>query len=102
YFSGDLKPGPRNPFKKNLCLKNGGARCPHRAVARRAGDSPPCLAVHGERKRTPPRIGRELGPRTGPLAAEWDRLPACQPRTGKMPVPLSEVHGKPPTVSKSR
>src|SRR5439155_15337871 len=25
---------------------------------------------------------------------KWDRLPACQPRTGKMPVPLSEVHGK--------
>src|SRR5204862_6338314 len=40
--------------------KNGSARCPHRAAARRAGDSPPHLAVRG--KGTPPKIGRELGP----------------------------------------
>src|SRR5436309_8657038 len=55
---------------------------------------PAAYPVHGER--TPPKIGRELRPRTGPPAAEWDRLPACQPRTGRMPVPLFEVHGKPP------
>ena len=43
---------------------------------------------------SPPLGDVSWGHETGP--AEWDRLPACQSRTGRMPVPLSEVHGKPP------
>src|SRR5438477_10762288 len=53
------------------------------------GRRPGEVLVHG--KGESPNFGRESGPRTAALTAEWDKLPACQLRTGKMPVPLSEV-----------
>src|SRR5207237_9870529 len=51
------------------------------------GRRPGEVLVHG--KGESPNFGRESGPRTAGLTAEWDKLPAGPPRNGQMPFPLT-------------